>query len=176
MIVVFIGAALLANRGDATPASGKALRLGTAILGSGDLSVLNSPTSLYAPSKRTLEMQAGHSMLRDARDLRFADASGTARVFVAPGTSSASVCLIVEDAAGPSTAIDCAPKSVLQRGAILLLKPDGRQTVDVFALVGDGVTSVGSASVRNNVAVLRAFGGRVIELRNTAGDVSRVAI
>jgi hypothetical protein len=63
-------------------------------------------------------------MLSDAGDLRFAEATGTARVFVAPGRSSGDVCLVVEDASELSAAIDCAPKSVLRKGAIYLAKPD----------------------------------------------------
>jgi len=114
-------------------------------------------------------------MLSEASSVRFAKAVGAVRLFVAEGSRSNEACLIVEDANEPSTAIDCAPRSLLRTGAIYLTKPDeAARTVDLFALVGDDVTSVASATVENNVAVVPNLSGQVIALRNKVGRVSMV--
>jgi hypothetical protein len=153
-----------------------ALPMGSARLSEGRVSVLNKPgSSEYVPSGRTLELHGGRSVFSDARSVRFAKAVGSIRLFVAPGSRSDELCLIVENAAEASTAVDCAPRSVLTTGAIYLTKPDeAARTVDLFALVGDDVTSVGPATVENNVAVIFNLSGQLIALKNRAGQISMV--
>src|SRR4051794_20308768 len=173
-IGVFAAAGLFA-RTRATP-TGTASTIGDAVISPGTLSVLTKAnTSGYAPSTRTLELQSGRLILSDARSLRFARAVGTVRLFVAPGSSSNEVCLIVEDAKESSTSVDCAPRSLLTTGAVYLTKPDeATRTVDLFALVRDGVKSVAAASVENNVAVVRNLRDQVIPLTNQVGRLSMV--
>src|SRR3954467_12608228 len=103
-IGVFAAAGLFARtRATPTP-TGTASTIGDAVISPGTLSVLTKAnTSGYAPSTRTLELQSGRLILSDARSLRFARAVGTVRLFVAPGSSSNEVCLIVEDAKESST-------------------------------------------------------------------------
>jgi hypothetical protein len=114
-------------------------------------------------------------MLRDSADARLATTLGSTRVFVAPAKDAGDVCLIVEDSSEDSTAIDCAQRSVLIKGAIYLLKPnESTATVDVFAVVSDGVTMVDSTRVENNVVVIRDFPGQALALTNGQGVVSTV--
>jgi hypothetical protein len=171
-----VTALILVGRSDATPGGGEPLTLGSAVVGDGQVSVLNHRgSSEDALSTRTLDVQAARSVLSGAGDARLAKAVGAVRVFVAPGKRSSDICLIVEDASEQSTAIDCAARSVLTKGTIYMTKPGSEtQTVDVFALVSDGVTSVGSAKVENNVAVIHNLTGQVIALKNDAGQVSTV--
>jgi hypothetical protein len=164
------------GRTQAKPGGVAASRLGSAVISESETSVLTTASALqYVPSRRTLDLQSARSMLSDAGSMHFARAVGAVRLFVAPGRRSNEVCLIVEDADEPSTAVDCAPRSVLTTGAVYVTKPDdAARTVDLFALVGDGVTSVASTTVENNVAVVSNLSGQVIELRNKVGQTSMV--
>jgi hypothetical protein len=99
---------------------------------------------------------------------RLAVATATRRVFVARRDND-ELCLIVEDDAEQSSTVDCASRSVLKTGAIFISTPDyATKTVDVVAVVGDGVKAVSAeganAAVVNNVAILPRLNGRLITL------------
>jgi hypothetical protein len=180
-VVIGAGAFTLATRSDATTNRSRALNvlgkpLGTVAVGDGTVAVLASrPTADDLPTVRTVRLQQSRGMMSDAADLRLATALGSTRVFVAPAKDAGDVCLIVEDSGEDSTAIDCANRSVLIKGAIYLLKPnESTMTVDVFALVSDGVTMVDSTRVENNVVVIRDFSGQALTLTNGHGVVSTV--
>jgi hypothetical protein len=174
--LVVAAVATIVGRGHATPGAGAASTLGNAVISRGATSVLTRTGALrYAPSTRTLELQSARSILSDAGSVHFAKAVGAVRLFVAPGSHSNEICLIVENANEPSTAIDCAPRSILTTGAVYLTKPDdAARTVQLFALVGDDVTSVASSTVENNVAVVSNLSSQIIALRNKVGQVSMV--
>jgi hypothetical protein len=73
-------------RGHAASGAARSLTLGSAVVGSGDVSVLNGPRSLNdVLSEVALERLAAHSLVRDADDVRLALASGSLKVFVAAG-------------------------------------------------------------------------------------------
>jgi hypothetical protein len=169
-----IAALAFVGRSDATPPAPSIF--GNAIVGEGRVSVLNRPVTPHdLASKRTRYLQASNSMFSAATDIRLGKEIGATKVFVAPGKSSGDVCLIVEGAIEDSSAVDCAARSLLVKGAIYLTKPDYEtRTADVFVLVTDGVTSVDSATVQNNVAVLTGHVGQLITLTNRAGVVSTV--
>jgi hypothetical protein len=169
----FVAFAFVARSG-ATLRASRPLTQGSAVVGDGHVSALDAPLSSNdVPSARTLELQAARSMLRDANDVRLAEAIGRVKVFIAPGKRPSDLCLIVEDASESSTAIDCGARSILTKGAIYMTKPDSEnRSMDVFAVVSDGVTSVGPAIVKNNVAVIWGFSGQLVTLKNLAGQLS----
>jgi len=161
-------------RGHAAPDAARPGVLGSAVVGSGDVHVLNTARSFDdVLSDVARERLTAHSLLRDADDVRLALVRGSLRVFVAPGKDPDALCLIVEETVQSSTATDCAPRSILRTGAIYMTKPDSNTgTEDVFAVVSDGVTSVGPTTVTNNVAVIPGFSGRLLTLKSRAGQTS----
>jgi len=165
-----------ASQGDATSKTAASSISGTTTVSNGDVSVLARPASSSdTASKRTGDLQASHHLISDLGDLRVATEVGPIRLLVAPGNKAGDVCLIVEDSSEDSTAVDCASRSLLSKGAIYLTKPDETsQTADVFLLVGDGVTSVNAQAVKQNVAMLQDLPGQLVELKDQAGSVSTV--
>jgi hypothetical protein len=169
--------------GGVAPASSEAARegpepsyFGTATLGDGSTSVLTRPAEASdVVTERTLDLHGRRPLLSDASHIRFAKAAGPVRVFVAPARREIDVCLVVEDATEQSTAIDCAPRSVLTKGAIYISKPHQEsKTIDLFALVSDGVSLVESTPVANNIAIIWDFPRQTITLTNDAGQTSIV--
>lgn len=180
-IVGVIAALAFVRAGDATGGRQGAPALignplGSALVGNGRAAILDRvPSADDLPSQRTLDLQGGHSMLSGMKDVRLARSAGPVRVLVAPAGHGSDICLIVEDSSEDSTAIDCTRRSVLAKGAIYLTKPDSATaTVDLFALVGDGVIRVGPARVENNVAIIEDFSGQLITLTDNAGRISTV--
>lgn len=97
------------------------------------------------------------------------------KVYAALGKRPGEACLVVENSADASTATACAARGLLRAGAIFLATPGATSgSVDLVALVADGVAEVSGSEVVSNVAVLDGHADGSIVLRNAGGAESTV--
>jgi hypothetical protein len=101
----------------------------------------------HLPSAITASPAAAHL---NATASRLSQTANGESVFVAPGTSHSTLCLVVT---GHAYFGSCASQAALAAGAIYLTSPAGDGTMSVYALVPDGYTTATVGG--NSVAVVR---------------------
>src|ERR1700704_4232053 len=110
-------------------------------IGDGQLSVLNRPRTPGDSLPASVLSSPTSAHFADPNAARLADAIGSRAIYVVPGTND-TMCLVVVEHASGITATDCADRTVLNSGGIVLTSPNPDQTENVVGVVSDNHASV----------------------------------
>lgn len=117
---------------------------------------------------RVLESPAAKFMV--STQTRLAQTAAGRKLYVTPGADGG-FCLIVSD--GEDTLASCGDHSMLRTSALYLSRPNAlKREIDVFGLVGDGVTEANGVPVVGNTFAI--IGSKSRELKISAGPSSVV--
>jgi hypothetical protein len=96
---------------------------------------------------------------------------GGEALFAAPSTDGG-ICLVValdQD----DTPMSCGTRDLLKQSALYISVPSGTGTgVDVYGLVGDGVSTAGAVNVFNNTFVIRGLTSPSVPIAGSAGEAT----